>query len=48
MNFSVQLTTRFLKLETLLDDNVDQKIGLQIERGGISLTVNLTVSLTLT
>lgn len=38
-----ELTTRFLKLETLLDDNVDQKIGLQIERGGISLTVNLTV-----
>ncbi|XP_052308501.1 protease Do-like 7 isoform X2 [Populus trichocarpa] len=37
-----ELTTRFLKLETLLDDNVDQKIGLQIERGGISLTVNLT------
>ncbi|KAG6779094.1 hypothetical protein POTOM_015461 [Populus tomentosa] len=38
-----ELTTRFLKLETLLDDNVDQKIGLQIERGGISLTINLTV-----
>ncbi|KAG5247313.1 DegP protease family protein [Salix suchowensis] len=38
-----EVTTRFLRLETLLDDNVDQKIGLQIERGGISLTVNLVV-----
>ncbi|CAK7339048.1 unnamed protein product [Dovyalis caffra] len=31
-----EVTTEFLKLETLLDDNVDQKVGLQIERGGIS------------
>ncbi|KAJ6368114.1 hypothetical protein OIU78_000647 [Salix suchowensis] len=38
-----EVTTRFLRLETLLDDNVDQKIGLQIERGGISLTVNVVV-----
>ncbi|CAK7339049.1 unnamed protein product, partial [Dovyalis caffra] len=37
-----EVTTQFLNLETLLDDNVDQKIGLQIERGGISLNVNLT------
>ncbi|KAJ6402441.1 hypothetical protein OIU84_014520 [Salix udensis] len=39
----IRVTTRFLRLETLLDDSVDQNIGLQIERGGISLTVNLVV-----
>ncbi|GFY84765.1 DegP protease 7 [Actinidia rufa] len=35
--------TQFLKMETLLDDNVDQKIELQIERGGTPLTVELVV-----
>ncbi|KAL5811752.1 hypothetical protein ACOSQ3_026702 [Xanthoceras sorbifolium] len=35
--------TQFLKLETLLDDSVDKKIELQIERGGVSMTVNLVV-----
>ena len=39
----MQVTTRFLKLETLLDDSVGQKVELQIERGGKSLTVNLVV-----
>lgn len=45
VDFSVllQVVTRFLKLETLLDDSVDQKIELQIERGGMPLTVNLVV-----
>ncbi|KDP22648.1 hypothetical protein JCGZ_02490 [Jatropha curcas] len=38
-----EVTTQFLKLESLLDDYVDQKIELQIERGGTSLTVNLVV-----
>ncbi|KAL3568403.1 hypothetical protein D5086_031054 [Populus alba] len=38
-----EVVTQFLKLETLLDDSVDQKIVLQIERGGKSLTVNLVV-----
>ncbi|KAJ7960112.1 protease Do-like 7 [Quillaja saponaria] len=38
-----EVVTQFLKLETLLDDNVGQKIQLQIERGGTSLTVNLLV-----
>ncbi|MCL7033809.1 hypothetical protein MKW94_021017 [Papaver nudicaule] len=38
-----EVITQFLKLETILDDNVDQKIDLLIERGGISLTVNLMV-----
>ncbi|EEF29416.1 protease Do-like 7 [Ricinus communis] len=38
-----EVTTQFLKLESLLDDSVDQKIELQIERGGTSLTVNLVV-----
>lgn len=40
---AVQVITQFLKLETLLDDSVNQKIELQIERGGTQLTVNLTV-----
>ncbi|PSS35018.1 Protease Do-like [Actinidia chinensis var. chinensis] len=35
--------TQFLKMETLFDDSVDQKIELQIERGGTPLTVELVV-----
>ncbi|KAG5528098.1 hypothetical protein RHGRI_028887 [Rhododendron griersonianum] len=35
--------TQFLKMETLLDDSVDRKIELQIERGGTPFTVDLTV-----
>lgn len=42
----MQVITQFLKMETLLDDSVNQKIELQIERGGASLTVNLTVRVT--
>ncbi|XP_068642397.1 protease Do-like 7 [Aristolochia californica] len=38
-----QVITQFLKLEALLDDSVDQKMELQIERGGIPLTVNIKV-----
>ncbi|KAG6777396.1 hypothetical protein POTOM_017217 [Populus tomentosa] len=38
-----EVTTQFLKLEALLDDNVDKEIELQIERGGTSLTVNIVV-----
>ncbi|KAI3914976.1 hypothetical protein MKW98_020523 [Papaver atlanticum] len=38
-----EVITQFLKLETILDDSVDQKIDLLIERGGVSLTVNLMV-----
>ncbi|XP_021604156.1 protease Do-like 7 [Manihot esculenta] len=38
-----EVTTQFLKLETLLDDSVNHKIELQIERGGTCLTVNLVV-----
>ncbi|GMP27462.1 hypothetical protein CsSME_00003448 [Camellia sinensis var. sinensis] len=37
------VTTQFLKMETLLDDSVDQKITLLIERGGTPLTVDLVV-----
>ena len=44
--FLLQVTTQFLKLEALLDDNVDKKIELQIERGGLSMTVNIGVKLT--
>ncbi|CAL5324424.1 unnamed protein product [Camellia sinensis] len=33
--------TQFLKMETLLDDSLDQKIKLLIERGGTPLTVDL-------
>ncbi|XP_047324896.1 protease Do-like 7 isoform X2 [Impatiens glandulifera] len=35
--------TQFLKMETLLDDSVDKKIELQIERGGTQMTVELMV-----
>ncbi|KAI3894859.1 hypothetical protein MKW92_006492 [Papaver armeniacum] len=38
-----QVVTQFLKLETILDDNVGQNIDLVIQRGDKSLTVNLTV-----
>ncbi|TXG69965.1 hypothetical protein EZV62_004900 [Acer yangbiense] len=38
-----EVITQFLKLETLLDDSVDKKIELQVERGGASMTVNLVV-----
>ncbi|KAK4393562.1 Protease Do-like 7 [Sesamum angolense] len=38
-----EVTTQFQKMETLLDDNVNLKVELQIERGGKSLTMNLTV-----
>ncbi|XP_044505268.1 protease Do-like 7 isoform X2 [Mangifera indica] len=38
-----EVVTQFLKLETLLDDNVENSIELQIERGGTSLTLNLVV-----
>lgn len=41
----MQVITQFLKLETLLDDSVDKNIELLIERGGISMTVNLVVRL---
>ncbi|XP_042032900.1 protease Do-like 7 [Salvia splendens] len=38
-----EVSTQFLKMETLLDDNVTNKIELQIERGGKPLTVDLKV-----
>ncbi|WCJ25254.1 Pro-apoptotic serine protease nma111 [Euphorbia peplus] len=38
-----EVTTRFLELEKLLDDSVDQMIILDIERGGMPLTVKLVV-----
>lgn len=38
-----EVITQFLKMEILLDDRVDQKIDLQIERGGTSLNVELIV-----
>ncbi|XP_026444897.1 protease Do-like 7 isoform X2 [Papaver somniferum] len=38
-----EVITRFLNLETILDDSVDQKIDLSIQRGDISVTVNLLV-----
>lgn len=39
----MQVITQFLKMETLLDDSVNEKMELQIERGGKSLTVDLQV-----
>ncbi|XP_075494196.1 LOW QUALITY PROTEIN: protease Do-like 7 [Primulina tabacum] len=38
-----EVSTQFLKMETLLDDSVHHKVELQIERGGKPLTMNLTV-----
>ncbi|KAF8030641.1 hypothetical protein BT93_E2932 [Corymbia citriodora subsp. variegata] len=38
-----EVITQFLKMETLLDDSVDHKIELLIERGGIAATVSLLV-----
>ncbi|KAL9226509.1 hypothetical protein vseg_002315 [Gypsophila vaccaria] len=38
-----EVLTQFLKLETLLDDSVNQKIELQFERGGTPITVELMV-----
>ena len=39
----LQVVTQFLRLETLLDDSVGRKIDLEIERGGVPLTVKLQV-----
>ncbi|KAL3637761.1 Protease Do-like 7 [Castilleja foliolosa] len=38
-----EVITQFLKIETLLDDSVNHKVELQIERGGKPLSVDLTV-----
>ncbi|CAN0915313.1 Protease Do-like 7 [Linum grandiflorum] len=38
-----EITTKLLTLEAILDDHVDQKVELQIERGGKTLTVDITV-----
>ncbi|KAL0395887.1 UNVERIFIED_CONTAM: Protease Do-like 7 [Sesamum calycinum] len=39
-----EVTTQFLKMENLLDDSVNDKVELQIERGGKPLSVELTQS----
>ncbi|KAB2057490.1 hypothetical protein ES319_A11G172500v1 [Gossypium barbadense] len=38
-----EVITQFLRLETLLDDSVEQNIELEIERGGTPLSVQLVV-----
>ncbi|XP_074284746.1 protease Do-like 7 [Silene latifolia] len=38
-----EIMTQFLKLETLLDDCVNQKIEFQIQRGGTPVTVDIVV-----
>ncbi|CAH9066987.1 unnamed protein product [Cuscuta europaea] len=38
-----KVTTHFLEMETLLDDNVGKNVELKIERGGASLTFDLVV-----
>lgn len=43
----MQVITQFLKMETILDDSVNQKIEIQIERGGTPLIVNLLVRVVL-
>lgn len=43
----MQVVTQFLKMETLLDDSVNQTVELQIERGGVSLSINLVVGIIL-
>lgn len=40
----MQVCTQFLEMEILLDDSVGQNVELELERGGKSLTVHLTVS----
>lgn len=39
-----QVITQFLKLERVLDDNVDGEINLHIERGGTPLMIQLKVN----
>lgn len=39
----MQVVTQFLKLETLLDDSVGREIDLEVERGGVPITVKLQV-----
>lgn len=39
----MQVITQFLKMETLIDDSVNQTIDIQVERGGTSFTVHLVV-----
>ncbi|KAI4991794.1 hypothetical protein ZWY2020_040180 [Hordeum vulgare] len=41
--FDDQVVTKFLTMESLLDESVDKEINLQIERGGTPLTVTLKV-----
>ncbi|KAD5960906.1 hypothetical protein E3N88_12378 [Mikania micrantha] len=38
-----EVTTQFLKMESLLDDSVGQNVELELERGGKPFTVQLTV-----
>ncbi|KAF7090672.1 hypothetical protein CFC21_093382 [Triticum aestivum] len=38
-----EVVTQFLAMETLLDDSVGKEVNLQIERGGVPLTVKLEV-----
>ncbi|XP_076912299.1 protease Do-like 7 [Bidens hawaiensis] len=38
-----EVITQFLNMESLLDDNVGQNVELELERGGKSFTVQLTV-----
>ncbi|XP_027077615.1 protease Do-like 7 [Coffea arabica] len=38
-----EVITQFLRMETLFDDSVNEKVELQIERGGKSVVVNLVV-----
>ncbi|XP_044969932.1 protease Do-like 7 [Hordeum vulgare subsp. vulgare] len=39
----LQVVTKFLTIESLLDESVDKEINLHIERGGTPLTVTLKV-----
>lgn len=44
IGYCVQVTTQFLKVEGLLDDDVGKTVKIEVERGGKTVTVTVLVS----